>query len=677
MTTTQHAPIESAPAPVDPRSTSHANGAAAPAHSVPVAAAGGMTINADTGEIILDHLVPQGLAVELGPEMDGVVFPVEALSLDKLNADFNPWKEEPKAPSGKPAIGAFTGASSIYDGKTFIPIKDIVAGAIKAMNEQALAAMKPFVDLLSPYGILDMPVHQFPIPGTQGNRVVFYGDPETSTRIHKDIDALVHHLGKRHLRVLKLMCHFNLPAASGEGSQGGALSDVVKEGVGGATHLGGFSSGFEGGKPATAKSDWPSSYGSLQQALYNAHLLVVDYAQGTHDPIPARELAAYKHNADMWDCCAGMLVPFAGGVANDPFRHYKYNPLEIHSQATALSVAKAMAALDQASFLKQCGSFYCAEGQYSIANLGPQDATLLKKSTWGGTAFGKIIEYFATAPGYAGMTAEQRRQRPEIGWKHLLDNRVITADHHGHLTNTHRTAIALEFLPEDVKGWQAYRPKNADGLIARPMTVATLAWGHLGRYMPREAMAKLLVLDINRAWQAGGAPVKAMVSQLLRGADPATPAGQTALAGLAGAIATGVLVSVLKSTETRGKLLEQAGYAEIVTAEDKKKVDEAYDTFVQLLDKAAALGTKDALNAAFVEADRKLSKLEVTRKVKNFAGEDVQNRSLMLYAAPHCFGIWAQSPLLAETGCIRYVATAMHESQMAPGAGASRPAASV
>jgi len=35
----------------------------------------------------------------------------------------------------------------------------------------------------------------------------------------------------------------------------------------------------------------------------------------------------------------------------------------------------------------------------------------------------------------------------------------------------------------------------------------------------------------------------------------------------------------------------------------------------------------------------------------------------MKYSAPPCFGMWAQQPFLAGTGCLRYVATAMHVSQ--------------
>ena len=36
--------------------------------------------------------------------------------------------------------------------------------------------------------------------------------------------------------------------------------------------------------------------------------------------------------------------------------------------------------------------------------------TLLKKSRYGDTAFGRLIENFVNAPGYAGMSAEERER---------------------------------------------------------------------------------------------------------------------------------------------------------------------------------------------------------------------------------------------------------------------------
>ena len=156
------------------------------------------------------------------------------------------------------------------------------------------------------------------------------------------------------------------------------------------------------------------------------------------------------------------------------------------------------------------GAFYCAEGQYVVANLGPQEdekgGTLLKQSRYGDTPFGRLIANFIKAPGYAGMSAEERRKHPSIGWEYLVElgenNGGISNEQALILTATDRQGVALDFIDEDVKGWQAYRPKNKEALIARPMTVATLAWGLLRLYMPRDAVAKAIAADIARAYAA-------------------------------------------------------------------------------------------------------------------------------------------------------------------------------
>jgi hypothetical protein len=76
------------------------------------------------------------------------------------------------------------------------------------------------------------------------------------------------------------------------------------------------------------------------------------------------------------------------------------------------------------------------------------------------------------------------------------------------------------------------------------------------------------------------------------------------------------------------------------------------------------------LDAAMLEADASFGSLVVERRHYNAAtGEYVPKRKmLMKYAAPACIGMWAQQPYLAETGCLRYVLTAMHTDQAAPGA---------
>src|SRR5262249_6972151 len=162
---------------------------------------------------------------------------------------------------------------------------------------------------------------------------------------------------------------------------------IIGDGVGGSTHAGGFSAGYDNeGREVAIRSDWPSTYGFLGDSnkTYGAHLIAVDYSAGAKDPIPRRALSAYYQNADMWDCAAAMLVPFADQDPDPNFRNYEYNPLEVFDQASARSVAAALAEFDRTTFLQKHGAFYCAEGQYVVANLGPQEdaegGTLLKKS---------------------------------------------------------------------------------------------------------------------------------------------------------------------------------------------------------------------------------------------------------------------------------------------------------
>jgi hypothetical protein len=165
------------------------------------------------------------------------------------------------------------------------------------------------------------PAHQFHLEEGLGNRVVFYGetkiDGETVDLGHRHIDELVTALAGKNLRLIKQMVHFNLQ------SQGGTPDAIVADGVGGSTHAGGFAAGYSiDGKPIAVKSDWPSSYGWLgnNNKTYNAHLIAIDYAAGTEAPIPDETMAAYYRNADMWDCCAAMLVPFADQDPEPKFR---------------------------------------------------------------------------------------------------------------------------------------------------------------------------------------------------------------------------------------------------------------------------------------------------------------------------------------------------------------------
>ena len=215
-----------------------------------------------------------------------------------------------------------------------------------------------------------------------------------------------------------------------------------------------------------------------------------------------------------------------------------------------------------------------------------------------------------------------------------------------------------------MRGWQTYGPREKEGLIARPMTVATMAWSLLRRYMPREGIANVISADVLRAYRTGNANVKKAAVALCGGSAPDTPEGQVALANLSIRAATGTLIGLLASEEIKNLILLKGGFAEVLTSWDKSKVQRAYDGFLDIL-RDADYSSQESLDAALLAADEQLSNLKVWRrhynKKINFAFP--WRQTLMKYAAPVCFVAWAQQPFMARTGCIRYVATAMNARQ--------------
>jgi len=634
---------------------------------------GGIKVTRSSGQIETGRLDPVGLAVEIPASVADLVIPADdALSLEVLNRDFNPFVAEPRDASGKPLVGPFQAAGELYQGKTFLPVKTIMAEMVKSMGAPP-AVSQPLIDALSELVVIRTPAHQHRLGGSLGNRIVFYGEDvingEEVTIGHSHIDQIVEALAAQNMRLAKQMVHFNRQA------QGGKPDDIIADGVAGATHVGGFSEGYDlDGKPMSVKSDWPSNYGQLGASNrdYNAHLLAIDYSAGVEDTIPERDLAAYYQNADMWDCCAAILVPFADRDPDPQYRDYMYNPLEVYDQRSARDVAAGLATLDADKFLAEHGAFYCAEGQYVVANLGPQEdesgGTLLKKSRYGDTLFGRLIDNFISAPGYAGMSGEQRRLNPSIGWDYLIalgpDNGGISDDQSITLVSTDRLGVALDWIDEDVKGWQTYRPKNKEALIARPMTVATLAWGLLRLYMPRDAVAKAIAADIMRAYAQGDEAVKESVRALIGEKDPMSARGQALLAGFAAKAATGLLLGLLSSDQVKASLLFKSGFLDITDDADKQRVLTAYDQFLGILQNAD-YSTQASLDKALAAADQALADLTVTRTYYNRTTRERMpaKSTVMKYAAPPCFGMWTQQPFLAETGCLRYVATAMHVSE--------------
>ncbi|MBK8012906.1 MAG: hypothetical protein IPK13_16315 [Deltaproteobacteria bacterium] len=598
---------------------------------------------------------PTGKALPLTTALKTVIRDADrALNLIALNDAFNPLSE---------AVGPLARPSEIYEGKAFIPVQQIIGGAIAQLPPAARDFVARLLPKLNAARLIRGPAHQYRLDdGRVGNRVVFYGGDIG----HKHIDHVVQELNKQHLRLAKQMVHFNAPG------QGGSVDEILSDGVAGATHVGGFSAGYREGVPVSIKSDWPSSYGTLYEdnENYNASLFAIDYQAGTRDRIPDANLAAYKSNADMWDAIAGVVVPFTDEDPDFRYQDYSYNPLEVHDQASIKSVAKDLALLNTDTFLNNHGAFYCAEGQYVVANLGPN--ALIKKSVFGRSALGHLIDTFQSAPGVS-------REHPEIGWQHLLDTHVIDEAQYRSLAETDRDAIYLEWIPEEIEPWTAFRPFEKDGLIARPMTVATMAWALLRNYVPRERVAGAILdelRDVHKKAVLTGDREAVDALKILAGSeDPSSEAGQRVLEQFASQAATGFLVSILSNEDFRDRLLDQAGFREITNDADKDAVHRMYDAFIDTIQANATTSRAD-LDRAIRQADEAFGKLEVERQSRDPGTGDLlpARKSLMKYAAPQCFGFWAQHPeLYGDSQTIRYVATAMHANQSQEKAGEWRP----
>ena len=434
-------------------------------------------------------------------------------------------------------VGPYKKPEQIFLGNAFVPVRRIMTAALAQVGPEGDAA-KPLLAALNEQVALVTPAHEFALQEGIGNRVVAYSSNGSGIQ-HSHIDQLMHELRKQHMRVVKTMTLFKFfrdkanAAAPTSDSQGGTLKDILADSVGATWHTAAIPPASTRTQPTTVRSDWPTDYGSLtdtEYVEYNAHLVAIDYQGGARRPIPAETLAAYYRNADMWDCAAALTVPFVDQDKDPIYREYYYNPLEGYDRRTLQRVANNMAKLSKEEFLKQHGAFYCSKGQFTVANLGPQEFSLLKKRTFGNTALGKLIEAFNAAPGYKGKSVEERRRAPIIGWN--ISRRSAREGRHQRravraLEETNRTAIYLEWIPEEARGWQTYGPREKEGLIARPMTVATMAWGLLRRYMPREGVANVISADVMRAYTSGNANVKKAVVALCGGAAPDTQKGRS------------------------------------------------------------------------------------------------------------------------------------------------------
>jgi hypothetical protein len=140
--------------------------------------------------------------------------------------------------------------------------------------------------------------------------------------------------------------------------------------------------------------------------------------------------------------------------------------------------------------------------------------------------------------------------------------------------------------------------------------------------------------------------------------------GQALLAGFSAKAATGLLLGLLSSDQVKASLLFKSGFLDITDDADKQRVLAAYEQFLGILQNAD-YSTQSSLDKALEAADEALADLTVTRTYYNRTTRErtPAKSTVMKYAAPPCFGMWTQQPFLAETGCLRYVATAMHVSE--------------
>lgn len=701
------------------------------------------------GEVVLGHLDPVVPALELTPGMQSVLqSPEDALNLDLINDLTSDWTEglvnplvsEPKDADNVPAVNKYATASQVFLGKGLVPVKAIFMVLAdqkkKAGNDLEAGAISALAGALSDAAWVKTPAMQFNIGGKPGNRIVFfkegkYGNPPENS----GIDKIIVEAGKKHLRLIKQYVHFSAdrdpqgpeknPFSITEqdrkkgvlgwpNAQGMRIQDLLTPSIGviGASHVGSWYSGYIGGKEVPVASDWGDE--TTWTCDYPGNIYAIDYQAGCRDIIPDQALAAYKHNADMWDAIATILVPFSeGGQGADEtrFQSYNYNPLECHDQASTVAVAREISNLNWVSFNAKYGAFYCSEGAYAVANFGPQADTLIKKSNFGpdNKLHQLIVEYQKAydKPEYSGWDEAKKRQNPEIGWQHLYELGDAAGGISAKQFNAlkyytpgetdgvlNRFGVYLDFIPEHIKGWQEYRPKNPEGLIANPLSIATVVWATLRTYMPRDAIAKTIAADIERAYKSaldtGNIILAGIISQGLLKADPKTPQGKAALAGVAAKAASGFLLSALKNDMIKAVILGTAGgtyikapgdpddldrypdfkndpkdwmarWQKIMQTDDYKVLSDMYEKFITAL-QDPALDTQEKLDKRLMELDAEAANVEVTWNVPNYVDGAVYKRAtLMKFVLPACWTFWAQQDIYGSPTCVRYVGTMIRD----------------
>lgn len=582
----------------------------------------------------------------------------------------------------------------------------------------ALPAVPLFIAAMGENTVTRGTAQQFRLDdGSIGNNVTLYGNNGAMTVDHSGIDAVTKELGEG-MRFLKVMSHID------RAGQGGAMDAIIGDGVGGVTHTGGFALGYKDGQSVSIASDWPSDYGTMDNGnkKYNAILMGVDYQVGTKGELSDADLKAYKENGDMWDVFAA-VIPFAGSDLDPRFTNYKYNPLEAHDHDSTVALGMTLASVDKDKVLQEHGAFYCAEGQYTINSMAPKGELLLKESKFGDTRAGEMIRTFQKLADEIQQASTEPdfdvRKHPNLVWEKMAEVGVeaggINEKTYNHLANTKRTSAWLEFVPETQQGWEKADPINEEGMIAKPMTIATMAWGLIRSYMPIDKMGASVAAEMERlynlevpagappAQQAQAAAVKSEIGKFL--GDQNETFGQINAQKFGQGVANALLLNVLSQPEFKQTLLDKSGFKEITNDADKAKYEGLYDEFVGAVKGLAVKGAgQKERDAVILAMDDKFRNLSVTREVRvNMGGkpeldpatgeqavvdgelqwevepnEDnsyvAEQTGPMLYAAPYNNILFAQEAELHQSS-IRYITNLQHVDQAtAPGTDNFSPA---
>lgn len=545
--------------------------------------------------------------------------------------------------------------AELYQAKSVVDVRllfNSFAPIVKERGEPERAqAMKVIAEAATTKAVFKRPAHQFLIDGKLTNRVFFYGaDNELENGPgHQYLDQIAHDVD---MPLVKVMTQFSK-------AQGGDLRTVL-ENAGGSTHIGGYTVGWQRGKPVSVRSDWPFDYGLLddENRTYNAHLLAIDYQAGTRDTIPDKVLAAYYHNYQLWDVLTGLLVPFATSAKIKEYQDYSKNPMEMLDSASLEKLANVSATLDKEQIRF---TSYCAEGVWNVANLAPNH--LITKGKY--PKLDAVIETFQAAPGYVYMDEKDRRQQPGIGWSHLLAQGVINQKHYESLLLTNRHTVYLDWV-DDATPWKVYRPYHPEGLIGQPFHLARMVRLVIRTFYPREAVALEILKEVNALYEDGDAALRQAIETFLSGRAPNSFLGDKELRVLAMYMASGQVAHGLQLPNVKAKLFDRLGYQHIVEIEDQEKVDALFDEYVAaLLD--VDIFDRQAFDNKMRSLDQRMAELKI--KMAVYGPEDKDTRTaeaimpFFVWVPPQGWVFWAQFPELFDSQAIRYVATAQHYEQ--------------